>query len=259
MKAERIPHVDGPPGIRLGPGWALFLDVDGTLLDIALRPDEVTVPPGLTIGLAKLAERLGGALALVSGRTIDNLDRLFAPLVLPAAGVHGAELRLAPGLPVAAAPAEPALTDALPVLRRLADAWPGVVVEDKGRAVAVHFRLAPAAEPAIVTTMTAIAAKGGGLEVLPGHMVRELRDGRHTKGTAVRTFMATSPFMGRRPLFLGDDVTDEDGFRAAEAAGGVALAVGHHPGLGRPAVFGRPADVRAWLAQAGLDGAGDGE
>ncbi|MGE0726273.1 MAG: trehalose-phosphatase [Alphaproteobacteria bacterium] len=243
----------GLPGIGgtvpLDRAWALFLDVDGTLLDIAERPDEVRVPSRLIDDLARLAERLGGALALVSGRPVASLDALFAPLVLPAAGQHGAEIRMKSHSEVSVTPPVAALAGVADGVLALARRWPGVTVEDKGNAVAVHYRLAPAAREPIAAALRRIADRlGHEVELLDGKMVFELRERGVTKGSAVRAFMAHPPFAGRCPVFIGDDVTDEDGFRAVEAAGGIALPVGAHAGAPRRPAFADPAAVRSWLA-----------
>ena len=242
---ERLPAaLDG--------AWALFLDVDGTLLDIADEPQGVAVPPHLRPDLARLSNALGGALALVSGRTVEELDHLFAPLVLPAAGQHGAEIRLTPAAAVEAARTDPALALLVPKVREIAAVWPNVEVEEKGAAIAVHFRRAPEAEAYLNRSLGALLdGMGGAVEMLQGKMVRELRDFRHTKGTAVGVFLASPPFIGRRPIFIGDDVTDEDGFQAVEAVGGLAMPVGFHPLIGRPPIFADAASVRAWLASIG--------
>lgn len=245
------------PGYRPGPppapcrNWALFLDIDGTLLDVAPRPDEVTVPPALREHLAQAAETLGGALALVSGRPIGDIDRLFAPLRLPASGQHGSEWRAAPDLAtevVAAQPVPPDLREIAEALRALD---PGIVVEQKSHALAVHYRDAPELGPALGEKLRQALNGHAGMALMPGKLVWEVKDASQTKGTAVSRFMAEPRFAGRRPVFIGDDRTDEDGFRAAEALGGLALPVGarvqHWTHPGGPGFTG-PAAVREWLA-----------
>jgi len=227
---------------------ALFLDVDGTLLDIAATPAAVRVPAGLTRSLDAVASSLDGALALVSGRLIDDLDRLFKPLQLPAAGLHGAEIRRRPN-------SAPQRLDCVPIARALREAINGLVeahrgvrLEDKGNALALHYRARPAAGPLLAQALRRlIAGHGPGLTLLQGKMVIELRDLRHSKASAVSAFMAVPPFAGRRPIFLGDDRTDEDGFVAAERCGGLALPVGHSNDGGRLPDFANPAEVRDWL------------
>ena len=226
---------------------ALFLDVDGTLLDIAATPSSVRVPPGLTRALNNVANSLDGALALISGRLIDDLDRLFKPLHLPAAGLHGAEIRRTAGGPIEhldCAPIAPALREAI---NGLVAAHRGVRLEDKGHALALHYRARPAAGPLLTHALARlIDHHGPGLSLLSGKMVLELRDIRHSKASAVSAFMAVQPFAGRRPIFLGDDRTDEDGFSAVERGGGLALPVGH-ANEGREPAFANPAEVRDWL------------
>ncbi|BBK32291.1 trehalose 6-phosphatase [Stella humosa] len=237
------------PPAALDGSWALFLDVDGTLLDIADEPQSVTVPETLRPDLRRLAAGLGGAMALVSGRTVAELDRLFAPLVLPAAGQHGAEIRLDPLGAVHSGRIDPVLPGLAPEVRALAAVWPNVEVEEKGAAIAVHFRRAPEAEVQLTRALRSLVeAAGGAIELLEGKMVRELRDRHHTKGTAVGIFMASPPFTGRRPVFIGDDVTDADGFAAVEAVGGLAMAVGIHPAIARAPSFTDAAAVRTWLS-----------
>ncbi|BBK42144.1 putative trehalose-phosphate phosphatase [Allostella vacuolata] len=227
----------------------MFLDVDGTLLDIADEPQAVRVPDRLRPDLHALALHLGGAMALVSGRTISELDRIFEPLLLPAAGQHGAEIRLDPLGSIRSGHVDPVLPRLAPEVRALAAVWPNVEVEEKGAAIAVHFRRQPEAEVPLTRALRSLAeGVGGAVELLEGKMVRELRDRRHTKGTAIGIFMASPPFIGRRPIFIGDDVTDRDGFAAAEAAGGIAMSVGVNPALGRAPAFTDAEAVRAWLS-----------
>jgi trehalose 6-phosphate phosphatase len=231
---------------------ALFLDVDGTLLDIRRRPAEVVVPPGLRDLLESVSGTLGGALALVSGRSIADLDRLFAPLRLPAAGQHGCELRLERDGEYRPQPVqhiEPALRLAVAVL---AARHPGVEIEDKGQTLALHYRAAPRAMEMLSEQLERLAGRTGELIALGrGKMVFELRDARFTKASAVEAFLDRAPFAGRLPVFIGDDVTDEDGFEAVERHGGIAMPVGRmlaRDGRERRATFAGPADVREWLA-----------
>jgi trehalose 6-phosphate phosphatase len=228
--------------------WALFLDLDGTLLDIASAPGQVAVPRELVSILARLSRELGGALALLSGRAIADIDDLLAPLSLPAAGQHGAELRLAPAGSVArlVEPVRP--QEWGPRLAALARAQAGVLVEDKGLAIAVHYRAAPAAEPAVRRALEGFAIGQAGFALKHGKCVCEILPRGCDKGDALRRLMATSPFAQRVPVVLGDDVTDEDAFGAALALGGRALRVGSAEG----ATFPGPVAVRAWLA-AGAD------
>lgn len=226
--------------------WALFLDVDGCLLDFSDTPDGVVVPPGLPARLDALAQRLGGALALVSGRALAGLDRLFAPLHLPAAGLHGLERRHE-GVHVASPAAPVALAKIRVAASRLADRHPGAVIEDKGAAIALHWRMAPQA----ATELSAFAADA--LDRLPGyrlqygHQVVELRPASADKGDAIAAFLDEAPFRGRLPVFAGDDLTDEHGFEVVNARGGLSVLVGaREPSVARWQLESVPA-VHEWL------------
>ncbi|HEX6959983.1 MAG TPA: trehalose-phosphatase [Ferrovibrio sp.] len=232
------------------PNWALFLDIDGTLLDIAARPDEVAVPPVLRRHLAAVQQALDGALALISGRPIIEIDRLFDPLRLAASGQHGSEWRRGPQQMTEVVARHPVPEP----LRRLAEDLkqldPAIVVEQKTHALAVHYRHAPALGAVLGERLKAALADHRHLVLLHGRQVWEVKDASQSKGTAVRHFMAEPRFAGRLPVFIGDDTTDIDGFRAVEAMGGMALPVGPavhgavHPE--RPG-FADAAAVRRWL------------
>jgi trehalose 6-phosphate phosphatase len=227
---------------------ALFLDIDGTLLDIAPAPHSVQVPPSLVHSLDAAAQSLDGALALVSGRLIEDIDRLFQPLCLPSAGLHGAEIRRKAGGGIERFECTPISRALRETINGLVEAHRGVKLEDKGNALALHYRARPAAGPLLAHALTRLVSDfGPGLALLQGKMVLELRDIRHSKASAVSAFMATEPFAGRQPIFLGDDRTDEDGFAAVERKGGIALPVGINHDGGREAVFASPAEVRDWL------------
>lgn len=239
-----------PP--RPSDDWALFLDVDGTLLDIAPSPEAAWVPDGLREVLAAARAALGGALALVSGRAVADLDRLFAPLCLPASGQHGAELRVAQATsPTSGAP--PLSAAARSAIAAAAAGLGGVHVEFKTLSAAVHYRRAPEAGEPLGRSL-APAAAAVGLDLVPGRLVWELRPPGVSKGTAVGALMAQPPFLGRRPVFVGDDIADEAGFAAARALGGVGLRVAGYLGAAWPQpetlpTFADPAAVRAWLAE----------
>jgi trehalose 6-phosphate phosphatase len=219
---------------------ALLLDLDGTLLDLAPRPDAVVVPHALRASLARLYPRLGGALALVTGRRLDDVDRLLAPLRLPVAAEHGGILRPDPsGAP------EPARLPRLPSgwerrAAAFAAARPGLLVEPKSAGFVLHHRAAPEHGAAARAFLATLLAEQPGFELLAADMAWELRPSGVDKGRAVRALMARAPFAGRRPIFIGDDVTDEDGMAAAVALGGLGLRVAE--------AFRSPAGVRAWLA-----------
>lgn len=239
-------HLPQPPAVA--PDWALFLDVDGTLLDFADAPGDVTVEPGLIDTLAILHGRLDGALALVSGRSLVQLDALFAPLHLPAAGLHGLERR--DDGHVHMHPRPPALDVVLASARSLAGKYPGSRVEDKGVALALHWRAAPAAEEPLHEFATSALIDLPGYHLQPGNNVIELRpDGAH-KGAAVLDLLALPPFKGRRPVFVGDDLTDEHGFTAVACHGGFGVLVGsRQPSAARYGLH-DPSAVRAWLDDA---------
>ncbi len=207
--------------------WAFFLDVDGTLIDIAPTPDAATATQETIAILDHLAKRFSGAIALVSGRPIADLDRIFAPLHLAAAGIHGLERRSADGRLTRALVSGAAIAKARAALVGLEDRLPGILVEDKGETIAIHFRRAPHHEAAVAAAANDIVAQsGGGLIVLAGKMLAELRPPGPNKGNVVTDFMGEPPFAGRVPVFIGDDVTDEDGFVAVNRLGGHSIRIG---------------------------------
>jgi trehalose 6-phosphate phosphatase len=244
-------RVDEPNLVDLRPTQiALFLDVDGTLIDLAPTPDSVVVPAGLPDTLAAAERRLDGALALLSGRPIEELDRLFAPLRLRASGRHGAEIRQSAD---AAGPwlTQPRLPEqAWHDLRRLLDRFPGTFAENKGVGFAVHYRGAGDAREALAAALGDFVAGYAAfdLELSAGHLVLEIKPRGSDKGKAIEFFMTGEPFAGRQPVFVADDVMDRAGFDAALAGGGLAFSVGAVlPGLS--GCFPQPAAVRAWLGR----------
>ena len=224
---------------------ALFLDFDGTLVDLAARPDEVAVAPGLVATLGELHRRLGGSLAIVSGRPLAQIDAMLAPLVLPAAGVHGMERRGADGV-LRAAPA-PALDVVRAQALELAARHPGLWLEEKYGALALHYRQAPLLARLCKSTMAEAIRDCPGLLMLEGKMIVEVKAAGITKGTAVRDFLGEAPFAGRRALFAGDDTTDEAGFAYVQEIGGLGLKVGPGPSVARHRI-GSAAALRAALA-----------
>jgi trehalose 6-phosphate phosphatase len=227
---------------------AILLDVDGTLLDIAPTPQQVQVPGSLPQTLARARERVGGALALVSGRPIAELDAFFAPLRLPAIGGHGAEMRpVADGaiLNGRVLPLDPAFKQRL---KAIAAGYPGVVVEDKGYSLALHYRQAPKQGLGVVHEVKQAFDEwaNSSFELLAGKAVLEIKFAGFNKGTAVRDLMTYPPFSGRAPIFIGDDRTDEDAFAVMPDFNGQAMSVGRKfPGI--EDYFNAPADVRRWL------------
>jgi trehalose 6-phosphate phosphatase len=228
--------------------WCLFLDVDGTLLELADHPGAVSVDPELTSLLARLRVAADGAVALVSGRTIADLDRLFADPTLPLAGLHGCERRDANGKLHVAPVALEQLSQVRAGLQRLVARHPGLLLEDKGAGLALHFLRARELEHELRAEVSLLAAPlVPHFALLDGHAVIEVKPAAHTKDSAVSAYMEEAPFRGRAPIFIGDDQTDYGGFAAARRFDGLAVAVGSRvkaewwlPG---------PAAVRQWLGQ----------
>jgi trehalose 6-phosphate phosphatase len=238
---------------RLG-DYAFLFDIDGTLLDLAPTPREVWVPPGLGETLSRLRDRTSGALALVSGRSLNDIDLIFAPEIFPAVGGHGAELRISVDSEAVATHAPPMDKELKRRLAAIAKLSPGILLEDKGYSLALHYRLAPHAEKAIYEAVSLIRNElpEAQIEVLPGKCVCEIKQYGFDKATGVRELMTHEPFCGRRPVFIGDDVTDESVFAIMPALGGIAFSVGRRaPGVAGH--FDEPQDVRAWLARL-IDG-----
>ena len=236
---------------------AVLLDVDGTLLDIAATPREVDVPSQLKKALKKICERTEGATAFISGRPLADLDRLFAPLKMPAVAGHGAELRVT-------GKGEPSKynisigSDLRGRFAAFAKMHDGIILEDKGYSLALHYRLAPQHEAIVREAVAAATARypASSIEILPGKEVIEVKSAAFNKGTGIRELMKYPPFRGRRPVFIGDDVTDESGFAVLPEFGGFGFSVGREL-TGLAGTFARPRDVRNWLYRAaGLDGAG---
>jgi trehalose 6-phosphate phosphatase len=228
---------------------AVLLDVDGTLLDLAPTPREVWVPPGLAKTLQRLHKRTNGALALVSGRSINDIDLIFAPDQFPAVGGHGAEMRIEADSELVAAHAPPMDKELKRRLAAIARLSPGILLEDKGYSLALHYRLAPHAEKAIYAAVSLIRADlpNAPIEVLPGKLVCEIKHSGFTKASGVMELMRHEPFKGRRPFFIGDDVTDESVFAIMPDIGGLAFSVGRRA-RGVAGHFDAPSDVREFLA-----------
>lgn len=231
-----------PPPLRL-PSPALFLDMDGVLAPLAETPDAVAPRPERTAALRSVAERLGGRVAIISGRTIAEIDRIAEASAASASGVHGLERRRADGS-LDRAEAAPEVRDAVAAFESFARTRPGIIVEDKSVSAGLHYRGAPAEAGAAMALARDLADQTG-LSMQAGNLVVELKTPGTSKGTALNAFMQEPPFAGAVPIMLGDDLTDEDGFRAAEALGGFGVLVG--PVRETAARYGLP-DVDAVLA-----------
>jgi len=236
---------------QLTPRHALFLDFDGTLADIAAQPQAVQLDAGVLHDLRALQRSLGGALAIVTGRTLADIDRFLSPLHLPLACEHGAHWRPLPG---AAGTATPALALG-PVLQAMADLaarHPGLLIERKSAGAALHYRQAPQLQQLCEDTLARAVAQVPGAELLAGKCVYEVKPAGTGKGQAIARFLQQPPFAGRVPLFFGDDVTDEAGFACVQSVGGVGVKVGPGSSAARARIE-SPAAVRAWLRQAAHD------
>ena len=242
-----LPRAEAPPAAR--PDWAYFLDVDGTLIDIADAPDAVHVDAALLDLIARLHRASGGAVALVSGRAVADLQRRLGRLRLPLAGQHGLERRDAAGKLHLHRPSASrrAIKAALaPVLAR----HPGLLLEDKGLALALHYRRAPHLAAYALRLMARLAAAAGpGLELQRGKRVAELKPAGVDKGTAVTAYVAEAPFRGRRPVFVGDDLNDEHAFAEVNRLRGVSIKVGRGASCARYRLR-DVAAVRTWLMAA---------
>ncbi|HKM62255.1 MAG TPA: trehalose-phosphatase [Acidisphaera sp.] len=221
---------------------ALLLDLDGTLIDIAPRPELVTVPDDLPASLLAVRRRLDDALAVISGRPVAQIDALLPGIAYAAAGEHGGAYRFAPGAELY----RPDLPHAPDEWVRLGEAavaaHPGAFVERKTHGFVLHYRAMPDAEGALREAALAIVGAHPDFVVMPARMAWEVKPAAADKGVAVRVLMDRPPFAGRKPIFIGDDVTDQDGIATAREMGGAGLFV--------PDTFGDPSGVRAWLARA---------
>ncbi len=231
-------------------GHALCLDVDGTILDLAPRPDAVEVPDWMVPLLQRLFDKLGGAVAFVSGRSIADIDRLFSPLKLPAIGVHGGEIRTPDGRISVDDELSAELSLVKPILRQAIAHLHGVLLEDKRSAIALHYRSAPERGREVLNIAELIVAgMGSDFAVLVGKCVVEVRPRHLTKGAALRQLMAGEPFRGRTPIFAGDDSTDEDAFEVVNRLGGISVRVGQPQPTAATCQLSDPAQLRRWLLE----------
>jgi trehalose 6-phosphate phosphatase len=246
LRPKRGAVTPTPP--PLGARCALFLDIDGTLLELAATPSAVTVDAHIRSLLPALHDALGGACALVTGRSITDVDRLFPEHSLAIAGQHGAERRDGQGTLHLHAPARETLDRLRKLFAEFAARHPGLLLEDKGSTLAVHYRQVPQlADEVHRAVRDALAVtRDRALQLQPGKLLVEIRPDGRDKGTAVRDFMGEAPFAGRTPVFVGDDVGDEHGFNIVQRLGGHGIKVGE----GRTRARHRLRDVasvRAWL------------
>jgi trehalose 6-phosphate phosphatase len=255
MEHARSPRLTGRGrrgSLRLAPPRlvaakvAVFLDIDGTLLELAATPDGVLVDADVATLMPALSRRLSGALALITGRTLAGADRLFPGLALPVAGLHGLVRRSADGS-VHAQPAPPGMTGLRGELASFAARHGGLLLEDKGSTLALHYRQAPRLASHVYRTMRArVASAGAAWRLQPGKAMVEIGPRGRDKGTAIREYMTEPPFRGRVPVFVGDDATDEHGFAAVVAMGGWGVKVGRGPTLANYRLRDVTA-VREWL------------
>jgi trehalose 6-phosphate phosphatase len=228
---------------------AILLDIDGTILDFAPSPEQVRVPAQLRQTLSRLQQLTGGALALVSGRVLADIDGIFSPLKLAAIGGHGAEMRTTPGgkVTMRVKPLDAALKTSL---AQIGELGPDILAEDKGYALALHYRRAPEQGSAVRAAVEKIcaAAPAGTIEILPGKLVVEIKPSGINKAEAVRELMTLAPFAKRSPIFIGDDVTDEPVFGVMTQFGGLGFSVGRVAAAVN-GHFAEPEAVRAWLAR----------
>jgi trehalose 6-phosphate phosphatase len=252
--ADVSPSLPSPP--LLDDACALFLDVDGTLIDFAEHPDQVSLLPEVREVVERISARLAGALALVSGRPLQQLDRLFAPLLLPAAGLHGHDLRTHADIVAETESVTPAPAGLQRLQRRaaqLAQQHPGVLVEDKGSSLALHWRAHPQAGAAVLDFAHAQIDAMPGYRLQPGNHVVEFVPLGSDKGSAIEHLLGMPAFRNRTPVFIGDDLTDEHGFATVNRLGGWSILVGNRARTHARYALADTRAVHAWLHANGGD------
>ena len=227
--------------------WALFIDIDGTLLEVAPTPDAVSMPPGLVQTLERVERRFSGAVALITGRRVSGADRLFAPLKLVTSGVHGTEVRAVAGAGLRML-TPPVPSDLVREVSRVIEISPGIMVEQKGAGVAVHYRNAPETRAALETALEHIVGRWREFQLRPGRKVLEVLPRGSSKGSALVWLMRMPQFRGRLPIMIGDDWGDEPALAAAAKMGGAGLRVAGEHFDSAVADFASVASVRAWLS-----------
>lgn len=232
-----------------GSAWALFLDVDGTLIGFRNDPEDVSIPASLKATLKALHVALDGALALVSGRRLEDLDRLLGPPLIAAAGLHGLQRRREDGSADDIRPEADRIESLHHAVSALAAHLPHMRVEDKNACIALHYREAPELASAVTDGARAIAARLPGYEIQPGNHSVEIKPAGMDKGRAVTAFLAEPPFSGRLPVYVGDDLTDEHAFAIVNAQGGISIRVGQRNPTRAPFMLRDPAAVEDWLEQ----------
>lgn len=238
-----MPRLDGL--LANADDWALFIDIDGTLLDMAPTPDSVRVPPVLVETLTQLSTTFNGAVALITGRRVADADRFFGPLKLAASGVHGTEARGADGRTKMLA--EPVPADLAGAVHEVVRGLPGILVEEKGAGFAVHYRNAPEARAVLELQLRQLVRGWDSFAVRRGRKVLDVVPKAYSKGTGLAWLMQLPAFEGRRPVMIGDDHGDEPALEAAENLGGLGLKVAGEHFSRESADFANPARVRSWL------------
>ncbi|MET0530854.1 MAG: trehalose-phosphatase [Microvirga sp.] len=251
---RELQAVNSPVG-SLDDSCALFLDFDGTLVDIVERPDAVSVDPALPAILTRLRERLSGAMAIISGRPVSFLDNRLSPNLYDVAGLHGLEHRIAGELHLCDPDEHPQLRRMVGRLHEAVAGKTGVLIEDKGCSVAIHWRLAPQERDfALATAQAAIEALGSEYRLQHGKAVAEILPSAAGKGRVIERFLHAPPYKGRKPIFVGDDLTDENGFKTVNAHGGLSIRIGAGDTVAKVRL-GTPADLRHCLSMWAFEGA----